>query len=91
MWDLGGQENLRYAWDAYYQGADAIVYVIDSADDSQMQDSKAEFANVLNHNELREAVILVFANKADMPTARNIEDLIEIYEFNEITSHEWKV
>jgi ADP-ribosylation factor-like protein 5B len=35
VWDLGGQENLRSAWDAYYQGAEAVIYVVDSADDSQ--------------------------------------------------------
>ena len=33
VWDLGGQENLRKAWDSYYHGTQAVVYVVDSADD----------------------------------------------------------
>lgn len=34
VWDLGGQENLRAAWDAYYKDTQAVIYVVDSADDS---------------------------------------------------------
>ena len=34
VWDLGGQENLRSAWDAYYKDTHAVIYVVDSADDS---------------------------------------------------------
>ena len=61
-----------------------MVFVIDSADDSQIQTSKAEFLTMLVHNDLRDAVILIFANKAEMPTARDPGELSEIYGFNEI-------
>lgn len=84
VWDLGGQENLRASWDAYYQNTHAVIYVIDSADDSQVQTSKAEFLTMLVHNELKDAVILVFANKADMPTARDPGELTQLYGFDEI-------
>ena len=36
VWDLGGQENLRAAWDAYYANTHAVIFVLDSADDSQI-------------------------------------------------------
>ena len=39
---------------------------------------------MLVHNELKDAVILIFANKADMPTARDPDELTEISGFNEI-------
>ena len=39
---------------------------------------------MLVHNELKDAVLLIFANKADMPTARDKDELIDIYAFNEI-------
>lgn len=32
VWDLGGQENLRQAWDAYYENAEAVIYVVDAAE-----------------------------------------------------------
>ena len=34
VWDLGGQEKLRSHWDAYFQGTTAVIYIIDSADES---------------------------------------------------------
>ena len=43
------------------------------------------------HNELKDALILISANKADMPTARDPGELSDIYGFNEITDHEWKI
>jgi len=43
------------------------------------------------HQELRDALVLVFANKCDMPTARNVNELIEIYGFNEVRDHEWQI
>ena len=46
---------------------------------------------MLVHNELKDALILIFANKADMPTARDPGELSEIYGFSEITDHEWKI
>ena len=46
---------------------------------------------MLNHNELREAVVLVFANKSDLPTARSMDELVDLYNFDEISSHEWKI
>ena len=46
---------------------------------------------MLVHNELKDAILLIFANKADMPTARDSDELTEIYAFNEIQEHEWRV
>ena len=91
VWDLGGQENLRAAWDAYYANTHAVIFVIDSADDSQVQTAKAEFLTMLVHQELRDAVLLIFANKADMPTARSTQELTQIYGFDEIQDHDWNI
>jgi ADP-ribosylation factor-like protein 5B len=71
VWDLGGQDTLRASWDAYYENAEAVIYVIDCADDSQITLSKMEFFNLLIHNDLKEAPILIYANKIDLPSAKN--------------------
>lgn len=92
VWDLGGQENLRSAWDAYYQGAEAVIYVVDAADDSQQSlISKMEFFNLLIHNDLKDAVILVFANKKDLPTAKNAAEITELFSLQEIKNHDWHI
>lgn len=32
IWDIGGQTRLIEMWHHYYQGSNAVVYVLDSAD-----------------------------------------------------------
>lgn len=92
VWDLGGQENLRSAWDAYYQNTEAVIYVLDSADDSQQSlVSKLEFFNLLIHNDLKDAAILVLANKKDLPTAKNAAQLTDLFSLHEIKNHDWHI
>ena len=45
--------------------------MVDSADDSMTMLSKMELFNLLIHNDLKDACILIFANKKDLPTARD--------------------
>lgn len=91
VWDLGGQENLRSHWDAYYQNTHAVIFVVDSADDSQMMTSKAEFFNLLVNNDLSDCSILIFANKQDLPMAKNQAELTDAYSLHEIQNHNWKI
>ena len=42
VWDVGGQKTLRPYWANYFEGSDALVYVIDSADRKRVQESGAE-------------------------------------------------
>jgi ADP-ribosylation factor-like protein 5B len=91
VWDLGGQESLRHTWDAYYANTNAVIYVIDSADDSNIKASKHEFFSMLMHNDLKDASILIFANKADLPSARDVGEVTELYGLHMITNHDWKL
>ena len=90
-WDLGGQESTRSVWDVYYMNTDAIVYVVDSQDDEYFEDSKSEFHKVLSNPNLKNAVVLIFANKQDLPGAKAVNKLIEDYEFNKIKNHIWSI
>lgn len=69
VWDLGGQTSIRPYWRCYYQGADAIIYVVDSADRDRIGVSKEELLAMLAEEELKTAVLLVLANKQDLPGA----------------------
>ena len=93
VWDLGGQESLRAAWDAYYENAEAVIYVVDAAEsDSQnLLLSKMEFFNLLYHNDLKDAVVLVLANKIDLPTARDAGGISDLFGLHEIKDHDWHV
>ena len=90
-WDLGGQESNRSLWDVYYMSTDAIVYVIDSQDDEYFEESKAQFHKLLVHPILKNATILIFANKQDLPGAKSVNQLIQDYGFDKIKNHIWHI
>lgn len=63
VWDLGGQTSIRPYWRCYYPNTQAIIYVVDSSDTERIGTSRDEFHAILEEEELKEALILVFANK----------------------------
>ena len=48
-----------------------------------------EFFNLLYHNDLKDAVVLVLANKVDLPTSRDPGELSELFALHEIREHDW--
>ena len=74
VWDLGGQTSIRPYWRCYYQNTNAVIYVVDSADHDRMGISKQELIAMLEEEELKDAALIVFANKQDLPVRhREIE------------------
>jgi len=69
VWDLGGQTSIRPYWRCYYANTNAIIYVVDSADPDRISVTKEELASMLEEEELKNACLLVFANKQDLPGA----------------------
>ena len=90
-WDLGGQESTRSVWDVYYMNTDAVVYVIDSQDDEYFEESKAQFHKLIHNQTLKNATILIFANKQDLPGAKDVNKLVQDYEFFKIRDHVWHI
>ena len=89
-WDLGGQESSRSMWYAYYTGTDAIIYVIDTHD-TNYEESKNQFYKLLENEALKNAVILIYANKQDLSGAKSVNEIIQIYELNSIKGHIWNI
>jgi len=77
VWDVGGQNKIRPLWRHYYRGTDALIWVVDASDKDRIEESKEEMHTVLNDHELRDAKILVFANKQDLPGAVRSQKLAE--------------
>merc|ERR1712146_861464 len=69
MGDVGGQDKIRPLWRHYYQNTQGLIFVVDSNDRDRVDDAKEELHRMLNEDELRDAVVLVFANKQDLPQA----------------------
>merc|ERR1712028_299907 len=63
VWDVGGQDKIRPLWRHYYQGTNGLIFVVDSNDRDRAEDAREELTKMLNEDEMRDAVVLVFANR----------------------------
>jgi len=77
VWDIGGQDKIRKLWRYYYQNTQGLIFVIDSNDRDRIEDAREELTKMLNEDEMREAVLLVFANKQDLPNAMTAAEITE--------------
>jgi small GTP-binding protein len=69
VWDLGGAEGLRPIWARYVSEAEALVWVVDSSDPENMEESRRCLHQVLATEHLSRAPLLVYANKQDLDGA----------------------
>ena len=63
VWDVGGQDKIRLLWRHYYQNTQGIIFVVDSNDRERVDDAKEELHRMLGEDELKDAVLLIMANK----------------------------
>lgn len=76
-------------WRHYYQGTQGLIFVIDSNDRERIQEAKDELHKVLSDDLLREARVLIFANKQDLPKALRANELIEKLNLNGLKQQTW--
>ena len=91
VWDLGGQESLRASWRTYFTAAEAVIFVVDSADTHNTLLAKMELFNLILDENLRGAPILVFANKSDLPVAVSAQEISNLLHLDEIRNHDWHI
>ena len=67
VWDVGGQDKIRPLWRHYYTGTQGLVFVVDSQDRERIDEAKQELHRILSDREMKDCLLLVFANKQDLP------------------------
>lgn len=67
VWDVGGQDKIRPLWRHYYTGTQGLVFVVDSQDRERVDEAKQELHRILSDREMKDCLLLVFANKQDLP------------------------
>ena len=80
LWDVGGQQRVRQLWKHYYikSNSDGIIFVVDSNDGDRIKEAKEELFHMLKQDELRNAHVLVLANKQDLPEAKTASQLTDM-------------
>ena len=91
VWDIGGQREIRPYWRNYYDQTDALVYVVDSADEMRVQEVKDNLQELLGEELLAGVPLLVFANKQDLEMALDAPEVMEHLDLNSITTRSWNI
>ena len=88
LWDLGG-EKARILWRHYFQSANAIILVIDSTDNDNIEDAIEEFRKLLTEEDLKGCPFLIMANRQDLENAESPDEIKK--KFGEIIGRKFEV
>ena len=88
VWDVGGQDKIRVLWRHYYAGTDALIFVVDSSDRNRVGLAKQELHKMLEEGELKDAILLVFANKQDL-SVMSVAEVSDKLDLTSIKGREW--
>ncbi|KAI7802188.1 ADP-ribosylation factor 5 [Triplophysa rosa] len=91
VWDVGGQDKIRPLWRHYFQNTQGLIFVVDSNDRERVAESAEELSKMLQEDELRDAVLLVFSNKQDLPNAMAVSELTDKLGLQSLRSRTWYV
>jgi len=89
VWDVGGQDKIRPLWRHYFQNTQGLIFVVDSNDRDRIGEGREELMRMLNEDELREAVLLVFANKQDLPNAMSASEVTDKLGLHNLRQRRW--
>ncbi|GCB72588.1 ADP-ribosylation factor-like protein 5B isoform X1 [Scyliorhinus torazame] len=91
MWDIGGQDLLRSSWNTYYTNTEFIILVVDSTDRERLPITKEELYRMLAHEDLRNAAVLIFANKQDKKCCMSAVEISKFLKLSAIKDHPWHI
>ncbi|KAL3321222.1 ADP-ribosylation factor 4 [Cichlidogyrus casuarinus] len=91
VWDVGGQDKIRPLWRHYFQNTQGLIFVVDSNDRERVAEAADELQKMMNEPELKDAKLLVFANKQDLPNALSSSELTEKLGLTRLNNRCWYV
>lgn len=90
VYDVGGQDKLRPLWRHYFTGSQGLIFVVDSNDGNRLELAALELHKILTDDAMREAVVLIFANKQDLPCAVKASEMTEKLGLTRL-HHQWYI
>jgi len=91
VWDVGGQDKIRPLWRHYYQNTQGLIFVVDSNDRDRIGEAAEELQKMLREEELRDAHLLVFANKQDLPSAMSVSEMTDKLGLQNLGGRKWYI
>ena len=68
-----------------------LIFVVDSNDRDRIDEAREELRRMLGEDELRDAALLVFANKQDLPNAMSTADMTEKLGLHALRQRSWYI
>lgn len=91
VWDVGGQDKIRPLWRHYFSGTQGLIFVIDSNDRARIDEARQELHRIILDREMKEALLLVFANKQDIPGSMTPTEVTEKLRLGQLKERTWYV
>ncbi|KAI9757684.1 MAG: ADP-ribosylation factor, Arf Arf6 [Lichina confinis] len=91
VWDVGGQDKIRPLWRHYFSGTQGLIFVVDSSDRSRIDEARQELQRIISDREMRDSLLLVFANKQDVQEAMTPAEITEKLQLNKLKDRIWYV
>jgi len=91
VWDVGGQDKIRPLWRHYFQNTQGLIFVVDSNDKERITEAAEELGKMLGEDELRDAALLVFANKQDLPNAMSVAEVTDKLGLHALKNRKWYI
>eukprot|EP00960_Hanusia_phi_P037568 753020-Hanusia_phi.AAC.6 len=85
--DMGEAESRGH----YFQNTQGLIFVVDSNDRDRAAEARDELHRMLNEDELRDAVLLIFANKQDLPNAMSAADITDKLGLHSLRQRNWYI
>eukprot|EP00744_Colponema_vietnamica_P007381 GILI01010629.1.p1 GENE.GILI01010629.1~~GILI01010629.1.p1 ORF type:complete len:206 (+),score=48.25 GILI01010629.1:74-619(+) len=91
VWDVGGQRAIRPYWKNYFDGAEALIFVVDSSDRRRLEETTSELVQLLSEDKLAGIPLLVFANKQDLIQAVPANEIADLLNLHAIRDRPWQI
>ncbi|EFH54643.1 hypothetical protein ARALYDRAFT_907689 [Arabidopsis lyrata subsp. lyrata] len=84
VWDVWGEDKRHY-----FHHTHGLIFVVDCNDGDSIVEAKDELHLMMKKGELRDAVLLVFANNQALPNAMNTDDITDKLELHSLHQQVW--
>ena len=78
-------------WRHFFQNTSAIIFVVDSNDRDRIDQARDELNKMLGEDELHDVLLLVFANKQDLPNAMTAAEITEKLGLHSLRNRQWYI
>lgn len=91
LYHLTWLQQIRPLWRHYYQNTQGVIFVVDSNDRVRVDAAREEIHRMLTEDELRDSVLLVFANKQDLPNAMSAAEMTDKLGLHALRHRKWYI